>query len=88
MTTPTPASDEVRDLSDNDILRAALFAAAWAAHEVLPDPGDLAVARSEGYPLRIVPLLDGRILVTAAHAPTCPLITSGGQSLCDDLNCL
>jgi hypothetical protein len=61
--------------------------AAWAAHEVLLQPDDLAVARTEGHPLQIVRLPDGRILVTAAHAPTCPLITSGGQSPCDDLHC-
>ncbi|SEB46349.1 hypothetical protein SAMN04489727_1952 [Amycolatopsis tolypomycina] len=85
MTTSKP--NEVRDLSDNDILRAALMTATWAAHEVLLDPDDLATARTQGHPLRIIHLPDGRILVTAAHAPTCPLITSGGQSLCDDLNC-
>jgi hypothetical protein len=50
-------------------------------------PDELRAACIVGYPLRIVHLPDGRILVTAAHAPTCPLITSGGQSPCDDLNC-
>jgi hypothetical protein len=79
---------EVHDVSDHgvsehDVLRAAVMTAAWTTYEVLLAPEDITWARSQAYPLHIISYPDGRILVTAAHAPTCPLITSNGRSPCD-----
>lgn len=78
---------EAAALSDDELVRAALMTSAWTTYEVLLGPDDIAWTRAKGHPLKIIRRPDGRVLITAAHAPTCALITSNDRSPCD-LDCV